>query len=395
MVQESACHSKLSSTCDTLSRENSLTSFPDTECDWPELDGPIRRASTPAQSLPAIFLPSSLPPEIGAGPPGRFVAPGEGPALTAQTSSFQVAYEGGVEVRAGPFDAPQTGLVLKRNEVFAVTQEVAGSDGRVYLCLADGRGWVFDDTNLMPHDPSVVRCTYTAPQEATTMSSSLSGLSIPPPMPPQALQVATAEVLLPPRPTVHPPSMAPPPGSVLLASTPVAPAHMMLGPPGPAAHAPTHPSGNITGSCPVSWFRVAYLGGINLRSSPSINAPPTGAALAHNETFPVAEEIPSSDGRVYLRLCDGRGWAFDDTALMPHDPSVKRGMYLTRCDNAASPQQRGQMFFSSMAFDGVQVDALPNRRRRMYPQPRGKRGGKRCSKRKQAAAAAAGGGIEG
>jgi len=30
----------------------------------------------------------------------------------------------------------------------------------------------------------------------------------------------------------------------------------------------------------------------------------------------------SYDGRVYLRLADGRGWVFDDTALIPEDPSV-------------------------------------------------------------------------
>lgn len=28
-----------------------------------------------------------------------------------------------------------------------------------------------------------------------------------------------------------------------------------------------------------------------------------------------------------LRLADGRGWAFDDSALFPHDPSVVRGYW--------------------------------------------------------------------
>lgn len=46
--------------------------------------------------------------------------------------------------------------------------------------------------------------------------------------------------------------------------------------------------------------------------------------LCQNATLAVAEEILGADGRVYLRLADGRGWAFDDSALFPHDPSVVR-----------------------------------------------------------------------
>eukprot|EP00434_Breviolum_minutum_P006246 symbB.v1.2.005511.t1/scaffold310.1/size231343/16 len=34
-----------------------------------------------------------------------------------------------------------------------------------------------------------------------------------------------------------------------------------------------------------------------------------------------------ADGRIYLRLADGRGWAFDDSTLFPHDPSVIRGYW--------------------------------------------------------------------
>lgn len=143
----------------------------------------------------------------------------------------------------------------------------------------------------------------------------------------------------------------------------------------------------------MSWFRVSHIGGVVVRSGPSIQAPLTGAVLACNETVPVAEEVPCSDGRVYLRLSDGRGWIFDDSALMPLDPSVRRGSWM-------SMQSAGwQLYFPSGIQNG-QVDGYQNRRRRMYPQPRGKRGGKRCSKRKQnqqnnAAAAAAGNAIEG
>ena len=33
--------------------------------------------------------------------------------------------------------------------------------------------------------------------------------------------------------------------------------------------------------------------------------------------FPRLEELMGADGRIYLRLADGRGWAFDDSTLFP------------------------------------------------------------------------------
>lgn len=76
---------------------------------------------------------------------------------------------------------------------------------------------------------------------------------------------------------------------------------------------------------PVVWFRVAYRGGVQLRAAPCIDAAPTGVTLAFNAVFPVTGELRSADGRVYLRLADGSGWAIDDTALCPEEPSVVRG----------------------------------------------------------------------
>eukprot|EP00438_Fugacium_kawagutii_P001838 Skav215874 [mRNA] locus=scaffold2770:123964:125952:- [translate_table: standard] len=75
------------------------------------------------------------------------------------------------------------------------------------------------------------------------------------------------------------------------------------------------------------WYRVAFAGGVDLRHGPSVEAPRTGETLCQNATLAVAEEILGADGRVYLRLADGRGWAFDDSALFPHDPSVVRGYW--------------------------------------------------------------------
>jgi len=133
----------------------------------------------------------------------------------------------------------------------------------------------------------------------------------------------------------------------------------------------------------VSSFQVAYVGGIHLLMSPSMKSGGTGTWLPCNDIFSVAVEAPSSDGRVYLRLCDGRGWAFDDTALMPHDPSVKR---VDISWLSTSPDAH-QMLLPSRPVEDNNMDKFSNVRRRMYPQPRGKRGGKRCSKRKPIAAA--------
>lgn len=73
-----------------------------------------------------------------------------------------------------------------------------------------------------------------------------------------------------------------------------------------------------------AWYHVAYLGGIELRVQPNYEAPGTGVTLHQNEVFQSSQEIVGDDGRVYLLLSGGRGWAFDDSALLPHDPSVWR-----------------------------------------------------------------------
>jgi len=105
---------------------------------------------------------------------------------------------------------------------------------------------------------------------------------------------------------------------------------------GPATGAPA-PTQPLTMIAPASafsgeagryaWYRVAFVGGVDLRHGPSVEAPRTGEMLCQNATFAAAEELMGADGRVYLRLADGRGWAFDDSTLFPHDPSVVRGFW--------------------------------------------------------------------
>eukprot|EP00405_Crypthecodinium_cohnii_P020741 CAMPEP_0206480342 /NCGR_PEP_ID=MMETSP0324_2-20121206/37239_1 /ASSEMBLY_ACC=CAM_ASM_000836 /TAXON_ID=2866 /ORGANISM="Crypthecodinium cohnii, Strain Seligo" /LENGTH=161 /DNA_ID=CAMNT_0053957115 /DNA_START=91 /DNA_END=576 /DNA_ORIENTATION=+ len=108
-------------------------------------------------------------------------------------------------------------------------------------------------------------------------------------------------------------------------------------PPMPPMQPPAPPAQPLTMIAPSSafsgeagryaWYRVAFAGGVDLRHGPSVEAPRTGEMLCQNATFAAAEELLGADGRIYLRLADGRGWAFDDSALFAHDPSVMRGYW--------------------------------------------------------------------
>merc|ERR1712139_372833 len=110
---------------------------------------------------------------------------------------------------------------------------------------------------------------------------------------------------------------------------PMGAAAMGGGPSGPAQPltmiAPSTAFSGEVGRYP--WYRVSFVGGVDLRQGPSVEAPRSGETLCQNATFAAAEELLGADGRVYLRLADGRGWAFDDSALFPHDPSVVRGFW--------------------------------------------------------------------
>lgn len=364
----------------SLSRENSISSLPETECEWREAEcGWLEPSdSVKTTGTPTVFLSTPSP----AGPPGRLL-PSEGAALgpaSKRTSVFRVTYPGGVEIRSGPFNAPKTGQFLKPGDVFVVIEEVQGNDGILYLCLADGLGWVFDDGKLLPQDPSVVRCSYTEAQGSGGFPHQTQSQSWPPPL---GDSEPTVGRLLSSLPTVPAPTV-PPSRIEILSSTPLQIAAPVLVPPAPV-HSPQLAPQPVARPPPVSWFRVSVVDGLPLHVAPSLRAPLAGVILPFNETFPVAEEVSSPDGRVYLRLCDGQGWACDNTAVMPHNPTVKRG-------NWVSSQSVGWQFcFTPDAGSGYSLPAQHNGRRRMYPQPRGKRGGKRCSKRKQSAAAAGAG----
>lgn len=92
-----------------------------------------------------------------------------------------------------------------------------------------------------------------------------------------------------------------------------------------------------------AWYRVSFLGGLELRSAPNFNASRTGFVLCHNEIFSVIQQVQCSDGRVFLLLRDGRGWAFDDASLMPTDPSVVRGHWASSSAPSSPMQEAPQL----------------------------------------------------
>lgn len=134
----------------------------------PALDTPISTI-VPRQQLPAPVLVAPVSVAQSHSQPARMQLQLGTPVRSS--ALFRVAYQGGVALRQGPFfDGGRTGAMLVHNEIFQVSEEVQGSDGRLYMRLADGRGWAFDDSALMPHDPSVIRGCW-APLSNTNMQS--------------------------------------------------------------------------------------------------------------------------------------------------------------------------------------------------------------------------------
>lgn len=72
------------------------------------------------------------------------------------------------------------------------------------------------------------------------------------------------------------------------------------------------------------WYVVTFISGIDIRTHPDVDGPRTGIILPQHTVFSVSDVVRGRDGRVYLRLADGRGWVFDDSSHFPSDPSVRQ-----------------------------------------------------------------------
>jgi len=63
----------------------------------------------------------------------------------------------GIAIRADPGSVsnPRIGAKVEGKGIFKVSDALMGSDQRMYVKLADNRGWIFDDSSLVPKNPTV------------------------------------------------------------------------------------------------------------------------------------------------------------------------------------------------------------------------------------------------
>lgn len=57
-------------------------------------------------------------------------------------------------------------------------------------------------------------------------------------------------------------------------------------------------------------YRVIYRGGVQIRTSPSLDSDVTDEILEYDEAFEASKSV-SLDGTIYVKLKDGRGWVFE------------------------------------------------------------------------------------
>ncbi|CAK9085076.1 unnamed protein product [Durusdinium trenchii] len=117
-----------------------------------------RGSTTGAPRTGARWSSSSLVSDGGPKVGGQPVAAAARPSLHSHVPCHRLyrVITRGLGIRAGPnVNAPRTGDVLKRGDVFEASVVARGADGRTYLKLAGWRGWAFDDSAVDPTDPSV------------------------------------------------------------------------------------------------------------------------------------------------------------------------------------------------------------------------------------------------
>jgi len=228
----------------------------------------------------------------------------------------------------------------------------------------DDSGWA--GTNI-PGTPEVATPEWTPRCPQAQLEAQLPPIA---PLPLGPVEAQCPPLVLPmvPAPMASPPIEAQLPAAPPLAPLPIEaqrPAASPMAPPPGQFHAMPPSTGptpaqqcNRINNGKCAWYRVAYLGGVDLRTHPDVQAPRTGVTLDQNEIFPVSMELPGHDGRLYLCLADGRGWAFDDSALLPHDPSVVRGHWAPVQE---APPPQGPILQSTPLWTPVEQEAPPPR----------------------------------
>lgn len=219
-----------------------------------------------------------------------------------------------IDIRAQPdVNGQRTPQTLKPGEHFLVCQEQEGADGILYLRLADGRGWVFDrkpDTGVMcvRQDGPLISSTPMVPVGSPSPSAGLQNQASTASFPAQfsALDTTMAhfhmqqqqqqqqqqQLLLLQQQQLQQQQQQMLMGGAFGAQAPAGP----LVPPGAASR----------------WlYQPEVTALMDVRAEPDVNAPRTPHVLSPGDAFGVSEELKGEDGVLYLKLADGRGWAFD------------------------------------------------------------------------------------
>jgi hypothetical protein len=78
-----------------------------------------------------------------------------------------------------------------------------------------------------------------------------------------------------------------------------------------SAHVASATPNVVPGAVSVWIHTPEYLAPLALRATPDVNGPRTSNMLMPGDEFAVSEEFQGAGGILYLKLSDGRGWAFD------------------------------------------------------------------------------------
>uniref|UniRef100_A0A7S0AFL6 Uncharacterized protein n=1 Tax=Pyrodinium bahamense TaxID=73915 RepID=A0A7S0AFL6_9DINO len=193
-----------------------------------------------------------------------------------------------IDIRKEPsIDGPRTVFTVQPGECFLVSEEREGTNGVLYLKLADGRGWLFDrkpDAGTM--------CLRQTRSTQTSLPHALANGQV---------TLASASGQLPATPTqVLPAGVA----QLNRLDQSYAAAHVQP----QVLHVQAHTSAATSSQwiyCPEISALMA------IRSTPEVDGPRTPHMLQPGEVFVASEELQGRDGVLYLKLADGRGWVFD------------------------------------------------------------------------------------
>ncbi|CAE7217954.1 unnamed protein product [Symbiodinium sp. CCMP2592] len=227
---------------------------------------------------------------------------------------YRVVYDLGIGIRKEPnIGAKRTGEDLLPGECFEIKKEIRRA-GRRYFELLDGRGWVFDWTEVDGERVELVELAaqlYTVAfpdgvngiawsSDATMRFSTVNGFT----NEVEATNLAQAGIRT---------------GDVLV----MIDQDPVVGMPfGQVLERIWATAGRQPGSGYFYKVTTETPYGIGIRDEPDINGPRTGEDLIRGAVFEVDEMVEVEDDITYLHLADQRGWVFDNSAKEPDTPCV-------------------------------------------------------------------------